>query len=58
MLLTQSADVVPVWRKWAQTESLLPQRKKPGRSPAWPRRQLIDGIRRRTRTGAPWRDAA
>ncbi|MEV5006289.1 transposase [Streptomyces sp. NPDC055692] len=28
----------------------------PDRTPAWTRRQLIDGIRWRTRTGAPWRD--
>jgi transposase len=35
---------------------LLPLGKKPGRPPTWTRRQLIDGIRRRTRTGAPWRD--
>jgi transposase len=36
---------------------LLPEGKKPGRPPTWTRRQLIDGIRWRTRTGAPWRDA-
>jgi transposase len=30
--------------------------KKPGRPPTWSKRQLIDGIRWRTRTGAPWRD--
>ncbi|WP_373311979.1 transposase [Streptomyces aurantiogriseus] len=28
----------------------------PGRPPVWTRRQLIDGIRWRARTGAPWRD--
>lgn len=27
-----------------------------GRPPIWSRRQLIDGIRFRVRTGAPWRD--
>ncbi|MHA6757326.1 transposase [Streptacidiphilus sp. PAMC 29251] len=27
-----------------------------GRPPVWSKRQLINGIRRRTRTGAPWRD--
>lgn len=27
-----------------------------GRPPVWPRRQLIDGIRFRVRTGVPWRD--
>ncbi|MEU8825418.1 DUF664 domain-containing protein [Streptomyces sp. NPDC048636] len=31
-------------------------RKKPGRPPTWERRQLIDGIRSRIRTGIPWRD--
>nr|WP_323754952.1 transposase [Streptomyces albidoflavus] len=35
---------------------LLPLGIKPGRPRVWPRRQLIDGIRWRTRTGAPWRD--
>jgi transposase len=30
--------------------------KKAGRPPRWSKRQLIDGIRWRTRTGAPWRD--
>ncbi|MGH3342403.1 MAG: transposase [Carbonactinosporaceae bacterium] len=34
----------------------VPQGKKPGCPPVWTRRQLIDGIRWRTRTGAPWRD--
>ncbi|MGX1364985.1 transposase [Streptomyces canus] len=34
----------------------MPQGIKPGRPPVWTRRQLIDGIRWRTRTGAPWRD--
>lgn len=29
---------------------------KAGRPPVWPRRQLIDGIRCRARTGVPWRD--
>src|SRR3954471_10019106 len=27
-----------------------------GRPPVWSRRQLIDGIRFRVRTGVPWRD--
>ncbi|MEU1199729.1 transposase [Streptomyces sp. NPDC005813] len=27
-----------------------------GRPPVWPRRQSIDGIRFRVRTGVPWRD--
>ena len=42
--------------QWARLEPLLPKGKKPGRPPIWTRRQLIDGIRFRTRTGAPWRD--
>jgi len=35
---------------------LLPKGKKSGRPPVWTKRQLINGIRWRTRTGAPWRD--
>ena len=42
--------------QWAVLEPLLPKGKKPGRPPKWTRRQLIDGIRWRTRTGSPWRD--
>ncbi|MFI5808536.1 IS5 family transposase [Streptomyces sp. NPDC051561] len=42
--------------QWVRLEALLPQGKKPGRPPIWTRRQLIDGIRFRTRTGVPWRD--
>ncbi|WP_371665216.1 IS5 family transposase [Streptomyces sp. NBC_01241] len=42
--------------QWARPEPLLPRGKKPGRPSIWMRRQLIDGIRFRTRTGAPWRD--
>jgi transposase len=37
-------------------ETLLPKGKKPGRPPIWTRRQLMDGIRFRVRTGIPWRD--
>ena len=37
-------------------ESLLPVGQKPGRPRRWMLRQLIDGIRFRTRTGCPWRD--
>ncbi|MFI9291639.1 transposase [Streptomyces gardneri] len=37
-------------------EPLLPKGARAGRLPVWPRRQLIDGIRLRVRTGAPWRD--
>lgn len=43
-------------RQWARLEVLLPQGKKSGRPPTWSRRQLIDGIRWRTRAGTPWRD--
>ncbi|WP_374293344.1 transposase [Streptomyces olivochromogenes] len=39
--------------QWARPEPLLPQGMKPGRPPVWTRRQLMDGIRWRTRTGAP-----
>jgi transposase len=42
--------------QWALLEPLLPTGKKPGRPPKWTKRQLIDGIRWRTRTGSPWRD--
>ncbi|MFI6790641.1 IS5 family transposase [Nonomuraea sp. NPDC050383] len=42
--------------QWVVLEPLLPVSKKPGRPPKWTKRQLIDGIRWRTRTGAPWRD--
>ncbi|MEV7499155.1 transposase [Streptomyces sp. NPDC093018] len=37
-------------------EPLLPKGKKSGRPPTWSRRQLIDGIHFRVRTGIPWRD--
>ena len=42
--------------QWAVLEPLLPKGAKLGRPPVWPRRQLIDGIRFRVRTGVPWRD--
>ncbi|WP_010056776.1 transposase [Streptomyces globisporus] len=42
--------------QWTRLELLLPKGKKPGRPLVWTRRQLIDGIRFRTRTGVPWRD--
>jgi len=54
---------VPVTRRfdltdgqWAVLEPLLPKGRKPGRPPKWSKRQLIDGIRWRVRTGTPWRD--
>ncbi|WBO61579.1 transposase [Streptomyces camelliae] len=37
--------------QWAVLEPLLPKSRKAGRPPVWPRRQLIDGIRFRVRTG-------
>ncbi|MFH9351984.1 transposase [Kitasatospora sp. NPDC017646] len=43
-------------RQLARLEPLLPAGKKPGRPPTWTRRQLLDGIRWRTRAGTPWRD--
>jgi transposase len=42
--------------QWVLLQPLLPVGKKPGRPPKWSKRQLIDGIRWRVRTGAPWRD--
>ncbi|MBW1595676.1 IS5 family transposase [Streptomyces sp. JJ38] len=42
--------------QWAVLEPLMPKGAKAGRPPVWPRRQLIDGIRFRVRTGVPWRD--
>ncbi|MFE7314219.1 transposase [Streptomyces sp. NPDC057555] len=42
--------------QWTFLEPLLPVGKKPGRPPKWTKRQLIDGIRWRTRAGVPWRD--
>lgn len=42
--------------QWALLEPLLPVGRRSGRPPRWSKRQLIDGIRWRVRTGAPWRD--
>jgi transposase len=42
--------------QWARLAPLLPTGKKSSRPPTWSKRQLINGIRWRTRTGAPWRD--
>ncbi|MDP5183631.1 IS5 family transposase [Blastococcus sp. BMG 814] len=39
-------------------EALLSVGKRPGRPRRWTLRQLIDGIRFRTRTGCPWRDVS
>ncbi|MFE7520072.1 transposase [Streptomyces halstedii] len=42
--------------QWAVPEPLLPKGTRAGRPPVRPRRQLIDGIRFRIRTGVPWWD--
>ena len=42
--------------QWALLVALLPAPKRSGRPSQWTKRQLIDGIRWRVRTGAPWRD--
>ncbi|WP_280328851.1 IS5 family transposase [Nocardia wallacei] len=52
--VTGRADLTDA--QWARLEPLLPRGKKAGRPPTWTRRQIIDGIRWRTRVGAPWRD--
>jgi transposase len=54
LAVTGRADLTDA--QWAVLEPLLPAGKKPGRPPEHTKRQLIDGIRWRTRTGAPWRD--
>ena len=42
--------------QWAALEPALPASSGKGRPPKWTKRQIIDGIRWRTRTGSPWRD--
>lgn len=42
--------------QWARLQPLLPRNQKTGRPPAWTKRQLINGIRWRTRVDRPWRD--
>jgi transposase len=42
--------------QWAVLDSVLPACATIGRPLKWTRRQIIDGIRWRVRTGAPWRD--
>jgi len=54
VLVSGRADLTDA--QWAVLEPLLPTGKKPGRPCKWERRRLIDGIRWRTRAGAPWRD--
>lgn len=43
-------------RQWRILKPLLPAPSGRGRPRKWPHRMLIDGIRWRTRVGAPWRD--
>jgi transposase len=43
-------------RQWARLKPLLPMGEKAGRPRTRTRRQLIDGIRWRTRAGTLWRD--
>jgi transposase len=54
VLVSGRADLTDA--QWAVLEPLLPTGKKPGRPCKWERRRLIDGVRWRTRAGAPWRD--
>ena len=54
LAVTGRTDLTDV--RWAPLEPHLPRGKKPGRPPERTKRQLIDGIRWRTRTGGPWRD--
>jgi transposase len=54
LAVTRRHDLTDV--QWAALEPLLPAPRRSGRPPAWTKRQLIDGIRWRTRAGAPWRD--
>jgi transposase len=42
--------------QWAKMEPHLPKGKKSGRPPKHSKRQLINGIRFRVRTGVQWRD--
>lgn len=42
--------------QWAVCVAALPAVSGRGRPPKWTRRQIIDGIRWRMRTGVPWRD--
>jgi transposase len=42
--------------QWAVLAPALPAASVRGRPPRWTKRQIIDGIRWRVRTGSPWRD--
>ncbi|WP_328393244.1 IS5 family transposase [Nocardia sp. NBC_00416] len=52
--VTGRADLTDA--QWARLQPLLPRNQKTGRPPVWTKRQLINGIRWRTRVGCPWRD--
>lgn len=52
--VTGRADLTDA--QWARLQPLLPRHKKTGRPPVWTKRQIINGIRWRTRVGCPWRD--
>lgn len=54
LAVTRRFDLTDV--HWERLEPLLPVSSRPGRPSLWSKRQLIDGIRWRVRTGAPWRD--
>ncbi|GII55536.1 transposase [Planotetraspora thailandica] len=54
LTVTGRADLTDA--QWALLEPLLPKGRVPGRPPIWTKRQLIDGIRWRTRVGSPWRN--
>ncbi len=54
LTVTGRADLTDA--QWAVLEPLLLAGRKPGRPLVRTKRQLIDGIRWRARTGAPWRD--
>ncbi|MEV6655166.1 IS5 family transposase [Streptomyces sp. NPDC051219] len=53
---TPALGPVAKGEQWVRLEPLLPKGRKSGRPLIWPRRQLINGIRWRTRAGTPWRD--
>jgi transposase len=54
LAVTRQRDLTDAQR--AVRAPLLPAASSTGRPPTWEKRQLIDGIRWRTRIGAPWRD--
>lgn len=54
VVVTGRADLTDA--QWVVLQPLLPKAKKPGRPPTWTKRLLVNGIRWRVRTGAPWRD--